>query len=139
MVGVNLTGIFYAMRAQLRAMKGPGSIVNASSTAGLEGYAQNANYTASKHGVIGITRSAAKEVGKKGIRVNAIAPGIINTPMVAVATKTASDIENTITPGTALGRVGQPEEVGRLIAFLLSDESSFTTGAVYGIDGGQMC
>jgi NAD(P)-dependent dehydrogenase (short-subunit alcohol dehydrogenase family) len=128
------------MRAELRVMTGPGSIVNAASLAGLEGYAYNANYTASKHGVVGLTRSGAKEVGQKNIRVNAVAPGLINTPMIAQAAKTAPDIsESSIQTFAALARIGQPEEVGKLVAFLLSDDSSYITGAVYVVDGGKLC
>jgi len=140
LIRVNLTGVFYCMRAELRAMTGPGSIVNAASVAGLEGYANNANYTASKHGVVGLTRSGAKEVGQKNIRVNAVAPGLINTPMVAQAAKTAADVtESSIQTIAALARIGQPEEVGKLVAFLLSDDSSYITGAVYVVDGGKLC
>ena len=140
-VGVNLTGVFYCMRAELRAMAGPGSIVNAASVAGLEGYPNNANYTASKHGVVGLTRGGAKEVGKsKKIRVNAVAPGVINTPMVVAAARTTTGVEDgTIELDTALGRIGQPEEVGKLIAFLLSDDASFITGSIYTVDGGKVC
>lgn len=121
-------------------MTGPGSIVNAASVAGLEGYANNANYTASKHGVVGLTRSGAKEVGQKNIRVNAVAPGLINTPMVAQAAETATDITaSNIQTIAALERIGQPEEVGKLVTFLLSDDSSYITGAVYVVDGGKLC
>jgi len=104
---VNLTGVFYCMRAQLRVMKGPGSIVNAASTAGLEGYANNANYTTSKHGVIGLRRSGAKEVGKKGIRVNAVAPGLINTPIAATAANTAPDMNANLTCSGAYRATGR--------------------------------
>src|SRR2546423_15651470 len=128
------------MRAELRVMADSGSIVNAASVAGLEGHPNFANYTASKHGVIGLTRTGAKEVGKRKIRVNAIAPGFINTPMLAAAAKTATSIaDNVIVKSTALARIGQPEAVGKLIAFLLSDDASFITGSVYTVDGGKAC
>ncbi|KAF2122236.1 hypothetical protein BDV96DRAFT_663260 [Lophiotrema nucula] len=139
---INLTGVFYAVRAQLQAMeklgKG-GSIVNAASTAGIEGNAKNANYSAAKHGVVGLSRSAAKEAGRKGIRVNAIAPGVIDTPMVQTLPKVMSSAMGQLLAGQALGRRAQPGEMAKLITFLLSDESSFTTGAVYVADGGQVC
>ncbi|KAH8901057.1 3-oxoacyl-reductase [Thozetella sp. PMI_491] len=142
---VNLDGVFYALRAQLRAMEKLGakpgrSIVNAASTAGLQGARGIANYSASKHGVVGLTRSAAKEVGKSDIRVNAIAPGPIHTPMThSMQGMPQEAIEAVIKLRQALGRFGQPEEVSKVIAFLLSEDSSFVNGAVVAIDGGELC
>ncbi|CAK7224701.1 hypothetical protein SBRCBS47491_005639 [Sporothrix bragantina] len=142
---INLTGVFYAMRAQLQAMKklgggSPRSIVNAASTAGIAGNAKNASYSAAKHGVVGLTRSAAKEVGRDNIRVNCVAPGVIDTPMVQTLFKELADgIEKIVQEGQALGRRANPTEVGRTIAFLLGDDSSFVTGSIVTIDGGQIC
>ncbi|OBT82415.1 hypothetical protein VE02_08394 [Pseudogymnoascus sp. 03VT05] len=136
-IDVNLKGLMYCMRGELRVMANNGSIVNAASIAGIEGFAKNAAYSASKHGVIGLSRSAAKEVGDQGIRVNCIAPGAIATPML----KTSMDINGGVGVkyDTPLPRHGTPEEAANLIAFLLSDASSFITGVVYSIDGGWSC
>ncbi|OAA59062.1 NAD(P)-binding domain protein [Niveomyces insectorum RCEF 264] len=142
---VNLTGVFYAVRAELQAMRRlgggvPRSIVNVASTAGIEGNARNASYSAAKHGVVGLTRSAAKEVGREAIRVNAIAPGVIDTPMVqTLPTAMEEGIASLLADGQALGRKGQPEEVARTIAFLLGQDATFITGAILTIDGGQVC
>ncbi|TVY37468.1 Levodione reductase [Lachnellula occidentalis] len=136
--GTNLRGLFYCMRAQLRAMTTGGSLVNCSSVTGLEGHAKNAAYSASKHGVIGLTRSAANEVGERGIRVNVIAPsGIFNTPMIASFGAVDSgklEVFNRV----PLKRIGEPEEIANLFAWLLSDESKYVTGSTYVMDGGML-
>lgn len=144
MLNVNLTGTFFAVRAQLRAMEKSGmqagSIVNTSSIYGISGKETSSDYCAAKHGVVGMTRAVAKEVGTKGIRVNAIAPGIIDTRMVrSLPEHFLEGHARTLQYDQALGRMAKAEEVGNLILFLLSDLSSFITGAVYTIDGGQIC
>lgn len=146
MLGVNLTGVMHCLRAQLQHIGEGGSIVNAGSIAGLIGRPKLASYSASKHGVLGLTKSAAKEAGPRGVRVNAICPGRINTPMSGNAQKVAitsgsggAARDKETIEGVALRREGQPEEVAKLIAFLLSDEASYITGASYSIDGGWNC
>ncbi|KAF2500777.1 oxidoreductase [Lophium mytilinum] len=135
--GTNLTGLFYCVRAQLKAMRDGGSVVNTSSVTGLEGHAKNGAYSASKHGVIGLTKSAAKEVGSRRIRVNAIAPGIINTPMIHSFGAVESG-KLDVFARVPIPRVCEPEEVGNLFAFLLSDDSKYITASTYRVDGG-MC
>ncbi|KAI9371754.1 hypothetical protein BJX61DRAFT_543374 [Aspergillus egyptiacus] len=135
---VNLKGLMHCLRAELQVMADNGSIVNAASIAGLQGFGRNAAYSASKHGVIGLSRSAAKEAGEQNIRVNCIAPGAIQTPMLAKSNEINGNI-NVKSASIALPRQGTPEEAANLIAFLLCDASSFITGAVYSIDGGWAC
>lgn len=148
---VNLTGMMYCLRAELQAITSPGSIVCVSSVQGTMGFAKHAAYSASKHGVTGLVRSAAKEVGERNVRVNAVAPceklldynpgidaddlsrGSIETPLMDKA-KALEGVEPGHTP-TPINRLGTAEECGSLIAFLLSDESSFISGATYAIDG----
>jgi NAD(P)-dependent dehydrogenase (short-subunit alcohol dehydrogenase family) len=136
-VHVNLVGMYYCVRAEIAYFvdHGGGSIVNMASTAGLQAHPTRSAYSASKHGVVGMTRSAAVEYATRGIRVNAVAPGPIATPQ---SEGLPPEIRATITRKTAMDRFGRPEEVSGTIAFLLSDEASFTTGAVYEINGGQL-
>ncbi|KAH8651858.1 3-alpha--hydroxysteroid dehydrogenase [Tricladium varicosporioides] len=137
-VGVNLGGVLNCMRAEIPHMregeKG-GSIVNAASIAGIIGMPKNAAYIASKHAVVGLTRAAAKENGHRGVRVNAIAPGPINTPMV----RKAAEVDASKLPNIPMAREGRPAEVAELIAWLLCDGSSYMTGTVQSIDGGWAC
>jgi len=133
-IAVNLTGVFYGVKHATRAMKAgkrKGSIVNVSSILGLVGFANAAAYTASKHGVMGLTKAAAIELGPTGIRVNAVNPAFILTPMIA-------GMEEAVVPLHPVARLGTPEEVSALICFLGADESSFLTGASYLVDGGYV-
>ncbi|KAA0084524.1 SDR family oxidoreductase [Mycolicibacterium sp. P9-64] len=129
-IDVNQVGTFLGMQAVVPGMKqcGGGSIINISSTAGAVGFADNFAYTASKWAVRGMTKAAALDLAHYGIRVNAILPGEVNTPMIA-----EMDLSTDTTP---LGRFGDPREIAYLALYLASDESRYTTGADYVIDGG---
>jgi NAD(P)-dependent dehydrogenase (short-subunit alcohol dehydrogenase family) len=136
-IAINLTGVRYCMTFELRHMRerGVGSIVNIASGAGLEGVAGLGAYVASKHGVIGATRSAALDHARDGIRINALAPGLIVTPMTEPAVKSgALDIAG-LCP---IGRPGKPEEVAEAAVWLCSDRASYVTGAVLAVDGGHL-
>ena len=137
-IGVNLDGVFYTQRAAIRAMKatGGGSIINMASILGAVGFATASAYTAAKHGVVGLTQVAAWEHAADGVRVNAVGPGFIATPLL---TKNL-DQPTMDFLGTqhALQRLGKPEEVAELVAWLASDGSSFATGTYYPIDGGYL-
>jgi len=132
-MGVNATGVFNCLRKEMQVLSEGGAIVNAASVLGLRGAENGSAYTASKHAVVGLTKCAAKDGGKRSIRVNAIAPGTIDTPMVHAIEKTTNRERHGDIP---IKRKGQPEEVAALIAFLLGDESKFITGSVQSIDGG---
>ncbi|KAJ9633839.1 hypothetical protein H2204_006624 [Knufia peltigerae] len=141
-IQVNLTGMFYCLRAQLRVMKQGAAIVNAASTAALSGRAGVMAYSVSKHGVLGLTRCAARESGSRGIRVNAVAPGPVQTPLMDRILQEAGkkDIPAMeMHRSLAIPRLGTPEELAKTFVFLLSDDSSWTTGSVYTVDGGAMC
>ncbi|KAF6792637.1 3-oxoacyl-(acyl-carrier-protein) reductase [Colletotrichum sojae] len=135
-IGINMTGTMYSMREELKHLTDGGSIVNASSVLGLRSSpsAGGSSYVASKHAVLGMTRQAAREYGHRGIRVNCVNPGAIDTPMMAWAKDDTSGIYT-----SPLGRWGQPEDVARLVGFLLGDESTFITGTSIVIDGGLTC
>jgi NAD(P)-dependent dehydrogenase (short-subunit alcohol dehydrogenase family) len=135
-INVNLSGVFFGMRAQIAAMlKNGGSIINMSSVLGAVGGPRSPAYTAAKHGVIGLTQTAAWEYGGKNIRVNAVGPGFIHTPMVHNL-EADPKINAALIAAHALGRLGMPEEVAELVVWLASDRASFATGAYYPIDGG---
>jgi 3alpha(or 20beta)-hydroxysteroid dehydrogenase len=132
---VNLVGPFLGIQAVLPAMGEGGSIVNVSSLNGLAGSPRAAAYTASKFGLRGLTRTAAIELGPRGIRVNAICPGVIRTPMVAYA---VDPHEEAIAAGLPMSRIGEPVDVAEAALFLASDESSWITGTDITVDGGQI-
>jgi len=136
-VGVNQRGIFLGMRHCLPQMiaAGGGSIVNVSSVLGVSGAAGYAAYQASKHAVVGLTRSAARTHGGDGIRANVICPGFILTPM---SMQNPPEAQEALLANVPLGRAGQPEEVAKLVLFLASDESSYVTGAQITVDGGLL-
>lgn len=138
-LNINLSGVFFGMQAQITAMlkNGGGSIVNMASVLGSVGGARSPAYTAAKHGVIGLTQTAAWEYGTKGVRINAVGPGFIHTPMVH--NLEADPAANAaLIAAHALGRLGRPEEVAELVTWLASDRASFATGGFYPVDGGYL-
>ena len=137
-IDVNARGVFNCLRAELAVMSSGASIVNAASVCGLVGQATNAIYCASKHAVAGLIRATAKEEGKNNIRINGVAPGFIDTPMVDEV-EAAKKVVKADTSMQAINRKGKPIEIAAIVAFLLSDESTFVTGAIWTADGGWTC
>ncbi|MFI1398426.1 3-oxoacyl-[acyl-carrier-protein] reductase [Streptomyces sp. NPDC020681] len=134
-VDTNLDGVYHVCRAVVFPMlkRRAGSIVTVSSVSGVQGNAGQTNYAASKAGIIAFSRSLAKEVGRRGIRVNAVAPGLIDTDM---SSSLDESVKDQVTERTALGRPGLPSEVADAVAFLASPRSSYITSAVLPVDGG---
>jgi NAD(P)-dependent dehydrogenase (short-subunit alcohol dehydrogenase family) len=137
-IAINLSGVFYGMRYQLPAIAkaGGGSITNIASILGQVGFPNSAAYVAAKHGVVGLTRNAALEYASSAIRVNAVGPAFIKTPLIenaldAAAIRALVDLH-------PIGRLGEPAEVAELVLWLSSDKASFVTGSYYAVDGGYL-
>lgn len=137
-ININLNGVFYGLRYQIPAMvkNGSGSIINVASILGQVGFANSSAYAAAKHGVVGLTKNAGLEYATKGVRVNAVGPGFIETPLVKSSLN--DEAYNALANMHAMERLGQPEEVAELFLWLASDKASFATGAYYPVDGGYL-
>jgi len=136
-IAVNLSSLFYGMKYQIPAMlnSGGGSIVNISSILGSVGFAGSAAYTAAKHGIIGLSQTAALEYSAAGIRINSVGPGFIETPLLNALD---AEMKKQLAALHPIGRLGKSEEVAELIYWLGSDKSSFVTGSYYAVDGGYL-
>jgi NAD(P)-dependent dehydrogenase (short-subunit alcohol dehydrogenase family) len=139
-IAVNLKGVWLCMKYEIPQMfkSGGGAIVNTSSSAGLVGLPTQAAYVASKHAVVGLTKSAALEYAKTGVRVNAVCPGFIRTPMMDRLTKGKPRLEARLAELGPVGRLGTPEEVAEAVVWLCSDAASFVTGHMMAVDGGTV-
>jgi NAD(P)-dependent dehydrogenase (short-subunit alcohol dehydrogenase family) len=136
-LAVDLKGVWFCMKYEIRQMlkQGGGSIVNTASTAGLLGTIRMGAYAAAKHGVIGITKTAALEYARANVRVNAICPGVVGTPPI-LQWMEDSETRQRLLGQEPIGRAGRPEEIGNAVAWLFSDASSFVTGVAFPVDGG---
>ncbi|MGI4813888.1 MAG: SDR family NAD(P)-dependent oxidoreductase [Janthinobacterium lividum] len=137
LIDVNLSGVFYGLRAQIPALleAGGGAIVNIASIMGQIAQANISAYVAAKHGVVGVTKAAALDYASRGVRVNAIGPGYIDTPMMG--NKDAAGLSR-LAAMHPMGRLGRPEEIAELALWLASERASFVTGAYYPVDGGYL-
>ena len=137
-IRINLKGVWLCMKYEIQHMlgHGGGAIVNTASVAGLVGFRYGPAYVASKHGVNGLTKTAALEYAKAGIRVNAVCPGVIKTPMFERGLQKNPDLEERFASVHPVGRIGQPEEIARAVVWLCSPAASFVTGTQLPVDGG---
>jgi NAD(P)-dependent dehydrogenase (short-subunit alcohol dehydrogenase family) len=137
-VAIDLKGTWLCMKYEIPQMlkQGGGAIVNCSSIAGLVGFPSIPAYVASKHGVIGLTKTAALEYAKTNIRVNAVCPGVIHTPMVDRFVGGHTEVMQALTAGEPIGRIGEPSEIADAVLYLCSSRASFVTGVAMAVDGG---
>lgn len=138
-IRVNLTGVFVCMKCEIEQMvkqDSGGSIVSTASAAGLIGIPGAASYNASKHGVVGLTKTVALEYATKNVRVNAVCPGFIETPMLDRVTDASAKIRDQMIAAVPMRRVANPSEIGDVVAFLMSDKSTYVTGVAMPVDGG---
>jgi NAD(P)-dependent dehydrogenase (short-subunit alcohol dehydrogenase family) len=138
-IGINLTGVFLGMKYEIPLMlkQGGGAIVNTASGAGVKGFAGQAAYAAAKHGVVGLTKSAALDYAVQNIRINAVCPGIIATPMMDRFTGGTHEGEQRVITQEPIGRMGKPEEIAATVVWLCSDAAAFVVGHAMVVDGGQ--
>ena len=138
-ININLSGVFYGMKYQIAAMlkTGGGSIVNVASILGAVGFATAPAYTAAKHGVVGLTQAAALEYSAQGVRINAVGPGFIHTPMIS-GLESDPGVNAMLVGAHPIGRLGRAEEVAELVTWLASNRASFVTGAYYPVDSGYL-
>ena len=138
-LGINLSGVFYGMKYEIPAIlkAGGGAIVNVASILGQVGFATAPAYVAAKHGVVGLTKNAALEYSAAGVRVNAVGPAFIRTPMIAELEEDEETL-GALVASHPIGRLGEPEEVAALVVWLSTPEASFVTGSYYPVDGGYL-
>jgi NAD(P)-dependent dehydrogenase (short-subunit alcohol dehydrogenase family) len=138
-IEINLSGVFYCMRYEIPAMlkTGGGAIVNMASILGQVGFSKSPAYVAAKHGVVGLTRTAAIEYAKQGLRINAVGPAFIHTPLIS-GLEQDRQIRDYLISLHPMGRLGEVEEVAELVIWLSSEKASFVTGAYYEVDGGYL-